>query len=360
MEQPDFNGFSHSSGKRIVVIHDQSRQILTVEGRRYMQWAVEDILTKRIAIAQLHELNMGSQEEIAAAFGISTKSVYNYIRVFATKGSVGLVIGKQGPKEKWKINTEIRAKILYAFLKEGIVEYEQIKARLQAWGERVGVTSIRQVLLENGLVQEVPVVPDLAIPEELFHTYEGEKQLGFDFPWPEGGDRETAAVQRSEPNHPPVGEKQNKGRVFSRSTTKARRHYSAGQRMYLDQLKQGGYNSYAGGLLFTPFLSHYPFSSTVRSIIDIHAHEGYSLEELIQTLFYFDVFGFRSMEDFKRVYPEEFGLLMGRATSPSHFTLRRFLHKVRKLAKSEELIAAFAAMYLKTGKNHIRSLDIKR
>ena len=119
--------------------------------------------------------------------------------------------------------------------------------------------------------------------------------------------------------------------------------------MYLDRLKQGSYNSYAGGLLFSPFLSHYPFLSTIRDIFDMPAQEGYSLEELCLTLFYFDVFGYRSMEAFKRVYPEEFGLLMGRATSPSHFTLRRFLHKVRTLTKSEELIEAFAATYLKTG-----------
>ena len=118
--------------------------------------------------------------------------------------------------------------------------------------------------------------------------------------------------------------------------------------MYSDQLKQGSYNSYTGGLLFSPFLSHYPFLSTIREILDMPAQEGYSLEELCQTLFYL-VFGFRSTEDFKRVYPQEFGLLMGRATSPSHFTLRRFLHKVRTLAKSEELIEAFARMYLKTG-----------
>jgi hypothetical protein len=61
------------------------------------------------------------------------------------------------------------------------------------------------------------------------------------------------------------------------------------------------------------------------------------------------VFGFRSLEDFKRVYPEEFGLLIGRSTSPSLFTLRRFLHKVRELNKSEELIDEFALMYLNSG-----------
>ncbi len=87
----------------------------------------------------------------------------------------------------------------------------------------------------------------------------------------------------------------------------------------------------------------------LKRVIDIPTYEGYSLEELCTTLFYFDVFGFRSLEDFKRVYPEEFGLLIGRSTSPSLFTLRRFLHKVRELNKSEELIDEFALMYLNSG-----------
>jgi hypothetical protein len=119
--------------------------------------------------------------------------------------------------------------------------------------------------------------------------------------------------------------------------------------MYLDQIKQGSYSAYAGGLLFTPFLRQYPFLATVEKTIDISAHEGYSLEELCGTLFYLDVFGFRSMEDFKRVYSEEFGALIGRSASPSHFTLRRFLHQVRKRGKSEKLIEQFAEMYLRRG-----------
>ncbi len=75
--------------------------------------------------------------------------------------------------------------------------------------------------------------------------------------------------------------------------------------------------------------------------IRIPTHEGYSLDELGLTLFYLDVFAFRSMEDFKRAYAEEFGVLMGRTQSPSLFTLRRFLHKVRKLSKGEALIDEF-------------------
>src|SRR5207245_7986448 len=84
-------------------------------------------------------------------------------------------------------------------------------------------------------------------------------------------------------------------------------------------------------------------------IITTATHEGYSLAELALTLFYLDVFGFRSLEDFKRAYAEEFGVLMGRTQSPSLFTLRRFLHKVRKLGQGEALIDEFVGNYLQSG-----------
>ena len=339
-----FNGFIDSAARRIAVLEDKCKRLVVVEGRPYMLWSVDDVLTERMAVAQLYELEMGSQQEIATAFRMSGKSVYRYSRVFAARGSAGLLGEKKGPKSRWKITGEIRAKILYLFFIEGIVEYEKIRERLAGWGEDVGITSIRQVLMENGLVNEVSVFPALANPAELFHTEEKDEQLRLNFDW-----TDEAGTTESEKSAflPVAGEK--KADVFTRAETKPMRYYSPGQRMYLDQLKQGIYSAYAGGLLFTPFLSRYPFLATLGKIIDIPAHEGYSLEELCGTLFYLDVFGFRSMEDFKRVYAEEFGFLIGRSSSPSHFTLRRFLHEVRKRGISEGLIEEFAEMYLREG-----------
>ncbi len=56
------------------------------------------------------------------------------------------------------------------------------------------------------------------------------------------------------------------------------------------------------------------------------------------------------MEDFKRVYAEELGPLIGRSSCLSHFTLRRFLHQVRKRGISEDLVTQFAEMYLREGR----------
>jgi hypothetical protein len=117
----------------------------------------------------------------------------------------------------------------------------------------------------------------------------------------------------------------------------------------LDQLEQGEYNAYAGGLLFVPLLERYEFLPTLKRVITLSTYEGYSLAELALTLFYLDVFGFRSLEDFKRAYGEEFGVLVGRSQSPSLFTLRRFLHKVRHLKRGQTLIDEFALSYLQSG-----------
>ena len=42
-----------------------------------MSWLVEDNLSQRIAIAQIYELGIASQEELARVFGVNAKSVYN-------------------------------------------------------------------------------------------------------------------------------------------------------------------------------------------------------------------------------------------------------------------------------------------
>ena len=108
-------------------------------------------------------------------------------------------------------------------------------------------------------------------------------------------------------------------------------HYSPAQRIYLDRLEcssgeykseNGEYSAYAGGLLLVPLLGRYNFAPTIERIIKIKTNEGYNLRELCLTLFYFDIFGFQSIENFKTVYPEEFGILIGKMNSPSILTLR--------------------------------------
>jgi hypothetical protein len=234
-------------------------------------------------------------------------------------------------------------------LREGIGKLEAIQERLaQAWQQEVSVASIQQVLAENGL-GEAPVrgVRAEAVSGELF---EAEPQLVLNLV----GAASNAAGDGQAGGHEPTGDGGNDPGNGAQAGdgdegTDYRRDYSPAQRVYLDQLEQGDYSAYAGGLLLAPLLARYGFLPTLRELITIPTYEGYRLEELSLTLFYLDVFGFESLEDFKRAYREEFGVLVGRCQSPSLFTLRRFLHKVRELAPGEALVDAFGVAYLRSG-----------
>ena len=337
--------------KTVYLVSGEGMTRLFVKGRLYMSWRCADEECLRLAIVQLHQCGLGTEEELAAAFGRHVNSVQRYLAGFAEEGVRGLLWERSGPKGPWKITPELRGKILWIVLKEGVGNLEAIQQRLaEAWQEEVSVPSIQQVLAENGLGELFAAEGEAtAVQSELFGP-PADKQLwlrlesgsGGRSPSTGTGSAEVEKGSRSQPGQAPGGD----GSGWQRE---ARRSYSRAQRVYLDRLEQGEDNAYAGGLLLTPLLARYRFLPTLSQVITIPTHEGYSLEELGLTLFYLDLFGFRSLEDFKRAYPEEFGVLVGRGQSPSLFTLRRFLHRVRELGKGEALIDAFAQSYLQSG-----------
>ncbi|MBC8458473.1 MAG: helix-turn-helix domain-containing protein [Deltaproteobacteria bacterium] len=344
MEQTYFPG--HERAKKIQVIESGGIKSVIVNRKVYMTWASWDTASQRMVIAQLYTARYGTQQDLSLVFGIHINTVQKYVADFTRDGLEGLITQRGGPRGRWKLTPGLRAKILILALKEGILGYEAIQERLELWHEHVSIPSIRQVLLENGFVHERVSVGDVEVKQTSFFDPRNDGQLQLPFTYEATSDKGSEIdleVKRNRIENVEV----NSFAVVQ--PPRALRYYSHGQRRYLNQLERGYYNAYAGGLLFAPLMEQCSFLPTLKQVINIPTYEGYSLEELCVTLFYFDVFSFRSMEDFKRVYPEEFGLLIGRSYSPSLYTLRRFLHKVRELDKSEKLIDEFALMYLKSG-----------
>ena len=356
MADENFAGWRPEKSVNVVTCDGRTRVL--VKGQPYMSWQEGDEDSVRMAIVQLYDCGLGTQEQLAQAFGRHVNSVRKYITEFADGGLRELMAERSGPKGQWKMTAGLRGKILLVVLREGIWKLEAIQQRLaEAWQEVVSLPSIQQVLEENGL-GEPPARGEESgdIQGELLGR-EPERQLCLSLDGA-GGERGAGPAGSGGPGElsaSSVSSVSEKGPVMAGDGGAGdrdpghRRTYSPAQRIYLDQLEQGDYNAYAGGLLFVPLLQRYDFLPTLSRVIPIATDEGYSLEELALTLFYLDVFGFRSMEDFKRAYPEEFGVLVGRTQSPSLFTLRRFLHQVRKLGKGEALIDEFALTYLKSG-----------
>jgi len=341
------------SWKNIQIMECEGMNRLFVKGQPYMSWRIGDEVAKRMAIVQLYDLGLGTQEELAESFEVHVNTVFKYVTRFKEEGTKGLKDELRGPKEKWKIVPKVRARILVSVLQEGIREYAEIQKRLkQQWNEDIGVSSIRQILLEDGLIEE-HMIRSQAQQAELFKGAEkGQGELQFDFV--KGS---TSEASQQGPEY--LNEAEALGEVpavdqrvqdFDPGMRKrGKEYYSQGERIYLDELERGVWSAYAGGLLFVPLIRQYHFLEMIERVIDMPTHEGYSLQQLGLALFYFDVFEFRSIEDFKTVYPEEYGPLIGRASSPSIYTLRRFLHRVRELKKGEELIDEFCREYLRLG-----------
>lgn len=347
MKQVYFPGLDDPGG--IEVVEADGAEKVLVGGRTYLSWQSEDVASRRMAVVQLYESELATREELARLFGIHENVVGRYITNFASDGLEGLISQRSGPKRKWKLTPRLRGKILLIALKQGILEYEGIQKKLEEWGEQVSVPSIRQVLLENGLVKEqVNNLEDQVRQRELFDDDNQENQLYLDFGL-DGSIDNIESKTKTEAEGREQAKDSDDTFCFPNDELRARRNYSRRQRMYLDQLERGDYNAYAGGLLFVPLLQQYSYLPTIKKILKTKTYEGYTLEELCLTLLYFDMFNFRSMEDFKRVYPEEFGALIGRSYSPSLFTLRRFLHKVKEREVSEKLIDEFSLLYLKKG-----------
>lgn len=335
-----------AGAKAVEVLESGGRVYVLVNGQMYMSWESGDEETRRMAIVQLYECGRGSREQMAEAFGVHVNSVQKYITDFARYGFGGLTSQRRGPRGGWKLTPRRRSKILAVALREGVRGVEAVQVRLrEGWHEEISLLSIRQVLEENGLLDAESVkAQDQAEEGELFEL-EADRQLDLNLGVDEDSDvwfPDGEAVADEQSTVPGSS-------VSAGAFPRKRRGYSSVQRVYFDRLEQGDYNAYAGGLLFAPLLEQYEFVPTLKRLIEIPTQEGYSLEELCLTLLYADVFGFRSMEDFKRAYTEEFGVLIGRSQSPSVFTLRRFLHKVRDLNGSESLIDEFAVRYLRHG-----------
>ena len=155
MDDLDFPGWQPA--KSVEVVEGNGLTQVLVKGQPYMRWQSGDEGCTRLAIVQLYKCGLGTEEDLAAAFGRHINSVQNYLRDFAGEGIQGLMTERRGPKGQWKLTPELRGKILHIVLREGIWKLEAIQQRLlEAWQEAVSVPSIQQVLEENGLGEPTP------------------------------------------------------------------------------------------------------------------------------------------------------------------------------------------------------------
>jgi Winged helix-turn helix len=78
----------------------------------------------------LYECGLGTEEDLAKAFGRHVNSVQKYLKDFAGEGILGLISERRGPQGRWKLTPELRGKILHIVFREGIWKLKGIEQRL--------------------------------------------------------------------------------------------------------------------------------------------------------------------------------------------------------------------------------------
>ena len=84
MDEVSFPGLQPE--KSINVLSAEGTTRVLVKGQPYMSWRSEDEECLRLAMVQLYRSGLGTEEELAAAFGRHVNSVQRYLAKFASEG----------------------------------------------------------------------------------------------------------------------------------------------------------------------------------------------------------------------------------------------------------------------------------
>ena len=76
MNDVNFPGWQPERSVRLVESNGRSRVL--VKGKPYMSWHAGDEGCFRLAIAQLYECGLGTEQDLAEAFGLHVNSVQKY------------------------------------------------------------------------------------------------------------------------------------------------------------------------------------------------------------------------------------------------------------------------------------------
>src|SRR5256884_9098854 len=105
MDDLDFPGWEPA--KSVQVVEGNGLTQVLVKGQPDMRWQSGDEGCTRLEIVQLYKCGLGTEEDLAAAFGRRMNSRQKHLRGFTCEGIQGVMTKRRGPKGQWKPTTEL-------------------------------------------------------------------------------------------------------------------------------------------------------------------------------------------------------------------------------------------------------------
>lgn len=126
-------------GLAVSLVENDGGGEVYIRGQLCDVWDAEDAAARPWAAVKLVRLGAASQEQIAAAFGVSSVAVWKWVQRAAAGGIAALVSEKKGPKKASRLTSTVITRI---------VELRSTGLSHQAVGNMVGVSefSVRRAL----------------------------------------------------------------------------------------------------------------------------------------------------------------------------------------------------------------------
>lgn len=309
--------------------------VVIVDGRPVMRYSFTDSQTRNSVIVQLVTAQLVSVKEAVQAFRIARTTLTDALRNFNQQGIAGLIRGKRGPKQAWKLIPNARRLVL-----------DVVYAHPDS-----NISQITELINQKLLAQQLQPISERHV--RRFLTFCGIWPRTTKTRFISDGHNEQALSDDSEQ---PV-EHQKVGLDDPLPATKclgAKAYHLKGtltalERRYLSKLENGFDSAFAGGFLLIGFLTLVQFVQLIEvELTDLS--EGYiSTLQMGLTFFYLALFGIASLEMVEMIAKTELGVLIGRLRSPGLTKLRAFLKEVTSRGLAEAFGQAAAAAQIRAG-----------
>lgn len=302
----------------------------------FMRYYEGDLATQKVAIIQLYRTGFAEQKQLARAFGIHPNTVNNLIRSYGKIKDLSFLQRRRGPKGNYSLTPRVK-RVIYeeVSLSQGkLSESESAHLVSQRIGEDISRASISKALREGGFKNSLD---DPSSSSQLELTFEEESdpnQLEFNFTW----NSENCSLDGK--TKPDLAQRNN-----NNSDQKSLMLIRVDQ-FYLKRLSKGCICQYGGILIYNHLIEKLQFGCVMEKYLSPLNTREISSKEVCYSLLYGALLGVRSIEAFDRFFKKDFGILLGRTTSFSAKTYRKFFDDMSSLNKTEEIMLSFAQRFL--------------
>jgi len=311
------------NGRIIVRVYCQYRPVVSFDP--------EKINERRLAAVQLVELGYCKNRIAGKICGFHRNTVSKLLRTKRLLGLEAVFEDNRGPKAPWKYVDSMRKAI-----KKLIREHSEwtdgriAEAATKLLEINISRSAVARIRIANQDTKpEKPTKYDLEelakIADSIDLKEHDERQLSFNFDVDPGFKKQ-------------VDEFANEHSPKPKTVT---------DKEFLDHLKQGQRNVFAGMLFHHLFLDHISFPSAFDLPSSIN--NTYADYEVVEAILFGLNIGLTSIESHKLVNSQDMGLLLGRTRSPDETTIRLRFKQMAEFKPSERLIDYFADLFLSLG-----------